>query len=544
MKRLISTLILVVTVVITFAQDHSDTLLHLMEKAAIPGMSLAYVKDGKVREHYALGVKSADTKQPVDDSTIFSAASLSKSIFFYVVFLLVQEKKLDLDKPLYTYYQYKDVAGDPRSKQVTARMIMSHSAGLPNWRNSDSLQFIFSPGEKFSYSGEGTVWLSRVVEAIVGKNMEAYITEKIFRPLGMNHTSYIWKKDFDKDFAYPHNELEKSMDKYYPGEPNVAHSLQTTALDYAKFLSKVLQDKKFIAAFQKEPAMTVADHLTWGLGLGHQTSSDGLAFFQWGDNGTFKAFLIGYPAKKEGLVYFVNGSQGLRIARDILGVFISRDQPGLSWLETDSADAPDLRAFENSLHTPVADAVAPYYKRGTSIVDTNQLSIASLIYIGNRFIRYHEYNKAIDFFKEGLKADPNSDKCFAKLAETYLRSGDRAAAIAEYKNAARTNPQDSSYQAMIDRLNGIYASPKQNQKMVKFRLPDYVNARYVSLAGSFNNWNDLIEPMRWENGAWITSVPLASGKYRYKFVIDGVWLNDTNNPKFVPQSFDSELIVE
>ena len=77
-----------------------------------------------------------------------------------------------------------------------------------------------------------------------------------------------------------------------------------------------------------------------------------------------------------------------------------------------------------------------------------------------------------------------------------------------------------------------------------FRLPDYANAHHVSLAGSFNNWNDLVEPMHWENGAWITSVPLAAGKYRYKFVIDGVWVNDTRNPKFVPGTFDSELVVE
>lgn len=244
------------------AQDRSTALLSLMKKAGVPGLSLAYVKNGKVREHYALGVRCNEAKQPVNDSTVFSAASLSKSVFAYAVFGLVREKKLDLDKPLYTYYNYKGVASDPRSKRVTARIILSHSSGLSNWRDDDSLHFRLDPGERFSYSGEGMVWLNKVVEAVTGKDIESYTKEKIFQPLAMTHTSCVWQKDFGDNYALPHIGAGQTVSKYFTTRTNVAQSLQTIAADYAMFFANILPDENSLTAFLKASAVNFANHLT------------------------------------------------------------------------------------------------------------------------------------------------------------------------------------------------------------------------------------------------------------------------------------------
>src|ERR1044072_2972074 len=139
-----------------FPQQRLTAIQQLINEANIPAISLAYIKDGKVQEQYNVGVKSAELKDPINDSTVFAACSLSKTVFSYGVYKLVQHKKLDLDRPLYEYYAYKDVEDDARYKQVTARMILSHSSGLPNWRNGQ-LIFNYDPGKKFSYSGEGFV---------------------------------------------------------------------------------------------------------------------------------------------------------------------------------------------------------------------------------------------------------------------------------------------------------------------------------------------------------------------------------------------------
>lgn len=543
-KYLFTAFILFAETMIVLGQDHTSMLLQLMQKACIPGMSLAYVKDGRIHEHYSLGVRGSENGMPVNDSTVFSAASLSKTVFSYAVFLLASEKRLNLDKPLDKYFYYKDVAGDPRSKKVTARMILNHSSGLPNWRDGDSLRFKTDPGVQFSYSGEGMVWLSKVVESITGKNIEAYISEKIFKPLSMHNTSYVWKTRFGDNFAYPHIDVARTTEKFYPDKANVAQSLQTTAKDFAKFLLHILSDKKFLLTLKTGPSVTVADQLRWGYGLGQQTSKAGPAFWQWGDNGTFKGFFICYPNKKTGLVYFANSYNGLKIAKDILRIYFSNDQPCLRWLKTDSVDAPELQVFAHALRTSVGQAVRPYYKKGGNKIDPMLLSVASINYLGNRFIQLREFSKAADFYDEGIKVDSTVAAFHAGLAEANLRSGNKAAAVICYVNAARLAPKNTFYRLMASKLDGVANMLKAGEKLVTFRLPEYIYARHVTLVGSFNDWSDLVEPMHWLNGAWTVSIPLKKGLYKYKFVVDGVWITDLRNPKVTAGSLDSELLVD
>ena len=97
--------------------------------------------------------------------------------------LLVEEGVIDLDKPLQAYLAkplpdypaYADLAGDERYKQITARMVLSHSTGFPNWRQFEPdgrLKFLFAPGARYSYSGEGFALLQMVVEEITGRDLE------------------------------------------------------------------------------------------------------------------------------------------------------------------------------------------------------------------------------------------------------------------------------------------------------------------------------------------------------------------------------------
>jgi CubicO group peptidase (beta-lactamase class C family) len=148
--------------VILCSQDRKIKIEQLMKAAGIPGLSLTYVKQGKIQEWYNLGVRSVDSKEAVDSGTVFNAASLSKCVFAYAVMKLVDSGKLSLDTPLYKYLEYPDLSHDERYKKITARMTLSHTSGLPNWRNGPQLNFRYNPGERYSYSGEGFVLLSKV----------------------------------------------------------------------------------------------------------------------------------------------------------------------------------------------------------------------------------------------------------------------------------------------------------------------------------------------------------------------------------------------
>lgn len=99
----------------------------------IPGLSLAIINDGQVVYHMVRGYADIKKKSLVDDRTIFEWASLSKPLFAYMVMFLVEDGKLDLDKPLHEYvdYHYHGIdKEDDRYKQITARMVLLHTTGF------------------------------------------------------------------------------------------------------------------------------------------------------------------------------------------------------------------------------------------------------------------------------------------------------------------------------------------------------------------------------------------------------------------------------
>ena len=147
----------------------------------------------------------------VDENTMFEACSMSKPVFAYLVLKLVEQGKLDLDKPLYDYLPEKFICEDEDyPKQITARMILSHTSGLPNWRkgseeNESPLPIYFKPGTKFQYSGEGIYYLQRVVEHITNESLESYAKRTLFDKLGLESTSFVWTEKYDQQIATGHN---------------------------------------------------------------------------------------------------------------------------------------------------------------------------------------------------------------------------------------------------------------------------------------------------------------------------------------------------
>src|SRR5690606_33606031 len=134
-----------------------------MDSLNIPGLSIAVINDSKVVYHNTFGFANVEKKLPVTDKTIFEAASISKSEFAFFVMQFVEEGKLDLDKPLYEYLPYQDIANDERYKKITARMVLSHRSGFPNWRENEDdkkLKIKFDPGTDYEYSGEGYQYLA------------------------------------------------------------------------------------------------------------------------------------------------------------------------------------------------------------------------------------------------------------------------------------------------------------------------------------------------------------------------------------------------
>jgi len=324
----------------------------LMKKDGVPGLSMAVIRGGKTTWVHGFGTKEAKTDQPVTGETVFEAASLSKPVFAYGVLKLVEQRKLGLDVPLTTYLPKPFVEGDERLAKITARIVLSHRTGFPNWPADDgSVSIYFTPGERFSYSGEGYIYLQRVVEQITGKPLNEYMTEAVFTPMGMTSSSYVWQPDFDALTATGHDSDGKPTESWKPKEAGAASTLNTTAKDYALFVEAVLNGKGLKPAtlhemetpqialdpecricIKREPKQ-LSKNLFWGLGWGIERKDGTDVLWHWGDNGSFKCFVMAEPKTKSGVVMFANSENGLVIAKPVIDEAMGTESLAFDWLK-------------------------------------------------------------------------------------------------------------------------------------------------------------------------------------------------------------------
>lgn len=439
----------------------------LLSEATIPGLSLALIRDGKTYWAHAFGVRDQKTGLPVTEETIFEAASLSKPVFAYGVLKLVDQGKLDLDAPLSRYMPQLYVEGDRRVDKITARIVLSHRTGFPNWRGAGQpLKIYFTPGERFSYSGEGFVYLQKVVEALTGKPLAEYMSEAVFAPLGMASSSYVWCPDYDSRAATGHDFSGQPTNKRKPKDANAAWSLHTTAADYARFLEALIKGKGLKPATLRElerPQVAVdpecanctdrapkelSKNVFWGLGVGIQQTRDGESLWHGGDNGSFKCYMLAYPKQKTGIVMFANGENGLSIAQEVVRLAMGGEQPAFAWSRNDTYDSPGMR-FAKIAREKGATAAIDQFRPALTTGDISESSVNTA---GYQMLRQKKFADAIQIFQLNVTLHPQSWSVYGALGEAYADSGDKTLAIQNLERSLKLNPDNVGGAKILSKL--------------------------------------------------------------------------------------------
>ena len=296
----------------------------------IPGVSLALIEDGKVAYAQTYGVRNTATQVPVDENTLFEAASMTKPVFAYAVLRLMEKGIIYLDKPLYQYLPNKDIEYDERYKLITARHVLSHRTGFPNWRHQNKdgkLDLKFTPGTQYSYSGEGFEYLKRVVEKITGKGVEQVLREEVIQPLGLYHTYFSKNDTLVKLAATGHFKKRVSTDKI-PEQPGMSYSMYTEARAFSRFMLALL-DQHGLKPETYAEMLSAQSNFPWeekekpiykshlGLSLFVRESPDGLVFGHQGSNGDFNCNFEVYKDAKMGYAVFTNASTAGPLIRDL-----------------------------------------------------------------------------------------------------------------------------------------------------------------------------------------------------------------------------------
>ena len=288
----------------------------------IPGISMALIKDGKVAYYKTYGVKNAITRAKVDSNTLFEAASVTKPVFSLAVEKLADRGVIDLDKPLYQYLPYKDIEYDERYKLITARHVLTHRTGFPNWRsmNPDGrLNLLFTPGTKYNYSGEGFEYLKMVVQKITGKNVEQVLKEEVIEPVGLYHTFFSRNDSLRAVVAEGHFNMLPNYDEL-PESPGMAWSMHTEARIFTRFMLYLLEQKglseqmyKSILSKHSEYTYDSTDEKPryptyMGMSLEIRETPYGKSFGHGGNNGDFTCLFEVYKDLKMGYVIFTNSN--------------------------------------------------------------------------------------------------------------------------------------------------------------------------------------------------------------------------------------------
>jgi CubicO group peptidase (beta-lactamase class C family) len=238
----------------------------------IPGLvALATDADGTIYTH-AAGKRDVAGGKPMTIDTIFRIASMTKPVTSAAIMMLVDEGRIELDDPVEDYlpqladrrvfvrFSESGVESVPARTTMTVRHLLTHTSGLAYTFSNATLArmvgssgtratehpLVHEPGTRWSY-GESTRVLGEIVEAVTGKNLETFMRERIFEPLGMTQTSYSVPPSGLARVATVHRMTDDGLVEQPNGDSvtsptNGDGGLNSTVEDYARFIRLILND--------------------------------------------------------------------------------------------------------------------------------------------------------------------------------------------------------------------------------------------------------------------------------------------------------------
>lgn len=338
----------------------------ILNDAAIPALSVGW-RQGNETRAIAGGVADTAAPVPVDNATLFQAASIGKPVSSAIVLNLVEQGLWGLDTSLADLADYGPlgVRLDPYYRQLTTRMVIGQCSGLPNWFSGEgSQQFLIEPGKRFIYSGLAFEFLKEVItktldyhwntdieqgrdEASIMHHRWEQLAQAFFAKVGMQRTTYL-QSEASRLYGADHVAREhlanlSPIDSRIPKDSEITYaagSLLTTATDYIAFLSycfsnpflksTLLTGSTPLKGFPDTPG--IENDIQWGLGMGLYQYEEKTLAFHWGNNTGSHAFCAMNSNTGDCIACFVNSENGPNIFQALSEVIVGEMKPVFSWL--------------------------------------------------------------------------------------------------------------------------------------------------------------------------------------------------------------------
>jgi D-alanyl-D-alanine carboxypeptidase len=346
MKIAVSILMLIGGLAAAEADKIDDIVKEQMAARHIPGVAIGVVRDGKLTLARGYGLANTELNSPVTENTVFEIGSMTKQFTATCIMMLVEEAKIGLDEKITKYLSEMPEAW----KEITVRQLLTHTSGIKGYtevgdfmslaRNPHTQQEIiklvadkpldFASGEKWAYSNSGYFILGMIIEKVTGKRFEEFLSDRIFKPLGMTVT-----RTSDPGAVIPN----RASGYMWAGKLMNAPALQPSSAFAAGFLVSTVGDlAKWDAALYSEKLIkssSLREMWTpvklnkggtsgYGFGWGLENQGGHKLVAHGGGTAAFSTMISRYVDDKLTVVVLTNlaGADGARLARGIAATYV------------------------------------------------------------------------------------------------------------------------------------------------------------------------------------------------------------------------------
>lgn len=424
--------------------------------------------EGKVVYQRSFGYADWEKKLPLNDSTMFNIGSNGKDFTQAVICQLVQENKLAFNDPL---SKHLDMFPKSIADKITIKHLLTMQSGMGDYMQSPRFQFgqirtisglldfikdeplLFEPGSGRAYSNSGYVVLGGVIEKITGKTYEENVRERILKPLGMIHSTFVYPDTKNIENKATGTEIslsgaKRTEKRINPGlVPTSAGGMYASALDLFKFYeaemftNKVLSDElklKLFTRYEDQSTKSLKEMMT---------DPRFISSLAGGLNG-WNSCVTQMPAMHYTVIVLSNYDEaghpaeqiGERIENIILG----------------KPNEPLKLALPQFIYQYVSkNGMDDFVKNHDDLLKRNKYGIRGPMIL-NRFgydlINEKKLDWAVEIFKLNIRLFPNNPNGYDSLGEAYMLKGEKNLAIQNYRKVLEMDPENENAKKMLEKI--------------------------------------------------------------------------------------------
>lgn len=427
-------------------------------------------QNGKVIFEKSFGYANFEWNIKNTPETKFRIGSVTKQFTSMLIMQLVQEKRIELHKPI--NYYLKDYRTDT-GKRVTVHQLLNHTSGIPDYlrirgfRKNYSRSFFtvdefiekfcsgdleFEPGTKFRYSNSGYTILGKIIEEVTKKKYQEVLAEKILKPLGMKNTGYDSTSTILMNRA---NGYENNLDGYTNTDyldmsiPYAAGSMYSTAQDLMIWDTALYENKLLTISLTKK-MHEISSHRNYAYGwevnqLSQETYGKPLTI------NTHGGGINGFNAS---ITRIIDDRYLIVLLNNTGGAPISYLNKGITDILYGKIPKKAEKRLDQVLYSEIKlNGISAALKKYTELKKSGEkITERNLNSFGYELAGINLVEEAIEIFKLNAENFPNSSNAYDSLAEAYLLNGQHKSALVNYKKSLALDESNMSAQEAIKRL--------------------------------------------------------------------------------------------